>query len=95
MIEVLSQNLPGGTEESHETISIANVAVQNRTKHLQNARQVPYRYGNPLMYALSMSVCYTSPNEIRVSLFLAISNKTTAVRTSEVEVTMAAINVRT
>jgi hypothetical protein len=45
--------------------------------------------------ALSASVCYTRQYETLVSLFLAISNKMTAVRTSEVEVTMAAINVRT
>jgi hypothetical protein len=49
LTEVLSQNLPEGTEENHERlIRIANVPAKIRNGHLLNMNQECYHYINPL-----------------------------------------------
>jgi hypothetical protein len=35
-VEVLSWNLPGGADESHEILKIAGVPAEIQTDHLQN-----------------------------------------------------------
>jgi len=47
LIKLLSRHLPGGTEETGETASIAIDLVEVRIGHLTNTRVGRYHYVNP------------------------------------------------
>jgi hypothetical protein len=47
LIEVISQHLPGGTEENYEKpVSVACVSAEIRSEHLRNTRVEPYHHTN-------------------------------------------------
>jgi hypothetical protein len=48
LIEILYRYLPGGTEETCESLGVGSVSVEIRSKHLPNTNVEYYRYTNLL-----------------------------------------------